>query len=259
MASFAGLFILLGTIFALATGGVRATGIVIHASNIVQSHGNTHLIDVYSRHTPITIHTNPANQTSDPVRIDVYQGIAMVSITRSVRTGETAFLTLLDNPATGVPFFHGVHDPDDRIIIHVTAGGLLAILHIRIQLSMHMVEFDTVLQQHVAGIWLTPQNQRLSLHTYQINPASYRIKSTFRIFGVELFNTETNFNMFRAIDMEAYGMGTGIELFRPHPIVGPHIYIPRELLTTQGGHPFALEVDFAGRTFNRFFNIYMVA
>jgi len=257
LAFFGALFMIMGAVFSITSSTTTPIGMAVAAPNSYRGADGAMKVHVFARITPIQVNTWPFNETSLPVRFMIQSGRDLVHITPSIRSGGTAILTLRDNPQ-GIPFFHGQNDPDTKIVINVLVGSLVEILHIRIHLDMDQVDFTTHIERLVGISWVrVPIFDQSMLAMYVLNPASFRLNSTFRVFGQVIASTVNNIAEFDQFNIR--------EIYRydPSDIVfawqwmnsRPIFDIPEWVLTFSWAYEFEVSFQFLGNTFRDYFRI----
>jgi len=245
------LFLALGGIFAITgTGPVWASGMNISAPNLSQPMaGGIRHLEVFSMTTPITVNTDPFNMTTQPIQLSLGGvGATYATITPTIRSGGVATLTLALN-AQGIPHFHNDEtDQNNRIILNITVGTLPPeIIFVFVRLPSDQVQIRTQLQWFSGLEWLDIDQMTLTTFRQQ-GSSRFRVRSTFHIMGVQIFDSASATQIFNFSERDNTGRGIG--LFRnPVPPYTIGLFIPNWIITG-GTYYFDIAVNFNGQIFN---------
>lgn len=263
------LFILLGVILSVTMTSPNARTIQVRASG-VQQMGNEYIIPVVTRHTPITLVTDPVGA---PLRLTILEGNDFVDFPTHAVGGREIVITLLNNDAGTPTFYDGTAATRVRIAVSGTgSGGQTVVLNIQAALEPSQVSMSTTIQRRdaIGTPWSTTdrvsflryrQGQNLETGIQQV----YRVISTFSVMGTPIYSTDPAsavFNRGAFADVElTLDTVSGIRLFNHPPPPGTNmmfLHIPNDNAFYIGIHNFAINVNFQGETFTDFFNLRIV-
>jgi len=250
------LFMIIGIVLSITLGTSSASAITVNASGAEQQ-GTRYIIPVFSRHTPITINTDPVGA---PLQMQFIRGDGFVSVPNQTFGGAEVVLTL---PAT--PTFFDPADQSTWIEIVVTSpGGPSIVLDVRITLDPSQVVMSTRIERRESANapWFTVNS--VSFSDYRAAQflsdvrmqSMYRVVSTFSVMGSEMFNTLDTAGRARFSDVElTLHHQTGIRLFS-HILGTNFLHLPDGSFANETFH-FAVNVDFGGQTFTDFFSLHV--
>jgi len=249
------LFLIIGAFFLLsAPQTFWAMSMTVSADNLI-TEGGVRRLNVYSRTTAINVNTGPFNMTTLPVNLSVDGvGASFVTVTPTIRSGGVATLTLVNN-SQGVPYFHNDQaDADDRIRLIVAIAGLPPqVINVFIRLAQDDWEVRTRLEifDNHNNTWTEMSPQELLLSDYrsaQVGTMTFRVNSTFLVWGVPLLNSVYEQIFFSERDVQ----GSGISLFDTGILHIPH------WVSTANVFNFDIAAYFIGQEFTGIFSLVIV-
>ena len=279
LVSAAALFLVLGTIFAIVNSDTPPAGIQLDGPNLRQETGNIYSVDLVARSTSVRAIASPwGADINAPIRFVVHNGAGRVAVyPTSVRSGESVNIILLTHMYNGVeiPFISG-HAAAEDIVIHAIVGQHIAIINANIVTSESNVQIVHTLEQSAAGAFAPVPSGNLSLSLLHANMAApgnngaqtlFRLRTRLMVFGQPVYDSARDAHIFRdpsifSVQEPGNFTGSGINLFNWSPTPGSavsHIHFeqwpPFGPNTSHIDYPFAISMQFAGRTFTEMFTL----